>query len=142
MPFAAGLKGIKVWILILLVLAMGWVLSESVLTQLLLFGCLTTIIHVYIFTILFLMVGSLKHLHFWGILNVVALILCLTGFLAPRRPRTLSMIGTALTTLMLLAVFSVVIVSLVVSPAPWRILLDSSGPTSSLIQFLQRPLAQ
>lgn len=75
MPFAAGLKGIKVWILILLVLAMGWVLSKSVLTQLLLFGCLTTIIHVYIFTILFLMVGSLKHLHFWGILNVVALII-------------------------------------------------------------------
>lgn len=53
-----------------------------------------------------------------ALLNVVALILCLTGFLAPRRPRTLSAIGTALTTLMLLAVFSVVIVSLMVSPAP------------------------
>ncbi len=53
-----------------------------------------------------------------SLLNVVALILCLTGFLAPRRPRTLSAIGATLTTLMLLAVFSVVIVSLVVSPAP------------------------
>jgi hypothetical protein len=53
-----------------------------------------------------------------ALLNVVALILCLTGFLAPRRPRTLSTIGAALTTIMLLAVFSVVIVSLVVSPAP------------------------
>lgn len=53
-----------------------------------------------------------------ALLNVVALILCLTGFLAPRRPRTLSAIGATLTTLMLLAVFSVVIVSLVVSPAP------------------------
>ena len=53
-----------------------------------------------------------------ALLNVVALILCLTGFLAPRRPRTLSAIGAALTTIMLLAVFSVVIVSLVVSPAP------------------------
>ena len=53
-----------------------------------------------------------------ALLNVVALILCLTGFLAPRRPRTLAAIGATLTTLMLIAVFSVVIVSLVVSPAP------------------------
>ena len=53
-----------------------------------------------------------------ALLNVVALILCLTGFLAPRRPRTLSIVGAALTTIMLFAVFSVVIVSLVVSPAP------------------------
>ncbi len=53
-----------------------------------------------------------------ALLNVVGLILCLISFLTPRRPRTLSIIGAAITTLMLVAVFSVVIVSLVVSPAP------------------------
>ena len=52
-----------------------------------------------------------------GLLNIVALILCLTGYMAPRRPRTISAIGATLTTLMLLAVFSVVVVSLIVSPA-------------------------
>ena len=53
-----------------------------------------------------------------ALLNVVALILCLTGFLAPRRPSTLSVIGTTLSALMLIAVFSVVVVSLCISPAP------------------------
>jgi len=51
-----------------------------------------------------------------ALLNVVALILCLAGFLAPRRPRTMSVIGTAFSALMLIAVFSVVVVSLLMSP--------------------------
>ena len=52
-----------------------------------------------------------------GLLNVVALILCLTGFLTPKRSRTIPLIGTTLTALMLIAVFSIVIVSLMISPA-------------------------
>ena len=51
-----------------------------------------------------------------ALLNVVALILCLSGFLAPRRPRAMSVIGTALSALMLIGVFSVVIVSLMIAP--------------------------
>ena len=51
-----------------------------------------------------------------GLLNVVALILCLSGFLAPRRPRAMSVIGTTFSAFMLIAVFSVVIVSLLISP--------------------------
>ena len=53
-----------------------------------------------------------------GLLNVVALILCLSGFLAPRRPRAMSVIGTTFSALMLIAVFSVVVVSLLMSPRP------------------------
>ena len=53
-----------------------------------------------------------------ALLNVVALILCLSGFLAPRRPRTMSVIGTTFSALMLIAVFSVVVVSLLFSPRP------------------------
>ena len=53
-----------------------------------------------------------------ALLNVVALILCLSGFLAPRRPRTMSVIGTTFSALMLIAVFSVVIMSLLFSPRP------------------------
>ncbi len=53
-----------------------------------------------------------------ALLNIVAMILCLTGFLAPRRPRTLSVIGSIFSALMLIAVFSVVIVSLMISPRP------------------------
>ena len=51
-----------------------------------------------------------------ALLNVVALILCLSGFLAPRRPRTMSVIGTSLSAIMLIGVFSVVIVSLIIAP--------------------------
>jgi hypothetical protein len=53
-----------------------------------------------------------------ALLNVVALILCLTGFLTPRRPRMMSVIGTTFSALMLIAVFSVVVASLWVSPRP------------------------
>ena len=53
-----------------------------------------------------------------GLLNIVALILCLSGFLAPRRPRAMSVIGTTFSALMLIAVFSVVVVSLLMSPRP------------------------
>lgn len=53
-----------------------------------------------------------------ALLNVVALILCLTGFLAPGRPRTMSVIGTTFSAVMLIAVFSVVVVSLLISPRP------------------------
>ena len=53
-----------------------------------------------------------------ALLNAVALILCLSGFLAPKRPRTMSVIGTTFSALMLIAVFSVVVVSLVISPRP------------------------
>lgn len=53
-----------------------------------------------------------------GLLNVVALILCLSGFLTTRRPRAMSVIGTTFSTLMLIAVFSVVVVSLLISPRP------------------------
>ena len=51
-----------------------------------------------------------------ALLNVVALILCLSGFLAPGRPRMMSIIGTTFSALMLIAVFSVVVVSLLISP--------------------------
>ncbi len=53
-----------------------------------------------------------------ALLNVVGVILSLTGFLAPRRPRTMSVIGTAFSAIMLIAVFSVVVVSLLMSPRP------------------------
>lgn len=53
-----------------------------------------------------------------GLLNVVALILCLSGFLGPKRPRAMSVIGTTFSAIMLIAVFSVVIVSLLISPRP------------------------
>jgi len=50
-----------------------------------------------------------------ALLNVVALILCISGFLAPQRPRTMSVIGTSLSAVMLIGVFSVVIVSLMIA---------------------------
>lgn len=53
-----------------------------------------------------------------ALLNGVALILCLSGFLAPGRPRTMSVIGTIFSALMLIAVFSVVVASLLISPQP------------------------
>lgn len=74
-PLAARQKG---WIVVVIVgfcLAGGWWLSSIPLANLFLFSCLTTLTHVYLFTLLFLLVGSLKHLHFWGILNVLALII-------------------------------------------------------------------
>lgn len=51
-----------------------------------------------------------------AILNVVALILCLSGLLAPRQHRTISVIGAVLSAIMLFGVFSVVIVSLMIAP--------------------------
>ena len=53
-----------------------------------------------------------------ALLNVVALILCLSGFLAPGRSRRMSIVGSAFSALMLIAVFSVVVASLLISPRP------------------------
>ena len=53
-----------------------------------------------------------------ALLNVVAVILSLTGYLAPGRPRMMSVLGTTFSALMLIAVFSVVVVSLLMSPRP------------------------
>ena len=51
-----------------------------------------------------------------GLLNIVSLILCLTGYIQPRRSRLTAVAGSAVSALMLLAVFSVVIVSLMLVP--------------------------
>jgi hypothetical protein len=51
-----------------------------------------------------------------GLLNVVSLILCLTGYLIRGRSRFEAVVGSAISALMLLAVFSVVFVSLFLSP--------------------------
>lgn len=74
-PYFAKQKGISALIVVLVCVLLGWLLSTISLANLFLFGCLTTLTHVYVFTLLFLLVGSLKHLHFWGILNVIALII-------------------------------------------------------------------
>ena len=49
-----------------------------------------------------------------GLLNVVSLILCLTGYVIPRGSRLVALIGSLASLLMMLAVFSVVIASLIV----------------------------
>ena len=49
-----------------------------------------------------------------GLLNVVSLILCLTGYVIPRGSRLVAVIGSLASLLMMLAVFSVVIASLIV----------------------------
>ena len=51
-----------------------------------------------------------------GLLNLVSLILCLTGYLIPGRSKFEAIVGTLLSALMLLAVFSVVFVSLMLTP--------------------------
>lgn len=51
-----------------------------------------------------------------GLLNIVSLILCLTGYILPRGSRFTAIVGSAVSALMLLAVFSVVIVSLILVP--------------------------
>jgi len=50
-----------------------------------------------------------------GLLNVVSLILCLMGYVVPRRSRFEAIVGSVLSALMLLAVFSVVIASLMLA---------------------------
>jgi hypothetical protein len=50
------------------------------------------------------------------LLNGVSLILCLVGYLLPRRSRLEAVIGSVVSLLMFLAVFSVVVVSLVLTP--------------------------
>lgn len=49
-----------------------------------------------------------------GLLNVVSLILCLTGYIIPRGSPLVAVIGSLASLLMMLAVFSVVIASLIV----------------------------
>lgn len=51
-----------------------------------------------------------------GLLNVVSLILCLTGFVISRRARFETVAGSILSGLMLLAFLSVVFVSLILVP--------------------------
>lgn len=51
-----------------------------------------------------------------GLLNLVSLILCLTGYLIPGRSRFEAIMGSIASALMLLAVFSVVFVSLMLTP--------------------------
>lgn len=50
-----------------------------------------------------------------GLLNIVSLILCLTGYLIQGRSRFEAIAGIAVSGLMLLAVFSVIIVSLLLA---------------------------
>lgn len=50
-----------------------------------------------------------------GLLNIVSLILCLTGYVIQGRSRFEAIAGTAVSGLMLLAVFSVIIVSLLLT---------------------------
>ena len=47
-----------------------------------------------------------------GMLNVVSLILCVTGYVVPRGSRLLAVVGSLLALVMLLTVFSVVVASL------------------------------
>ncbi len=49
-----------------------------------------------------------------GLLNVVSLILCLTGYIIPRGSPLVAVIGSLVSLLMMLAVFSIVIASLIV----------------------------
>lgn len=50
-----------------------------------------------------------------GLLNIVSLILCLTGYVIQGRSRFEAIAGTAVSGLMLLAVFSVIVVSLLLT---------------------------
>ena len=51
-----------------------------------------------------------------ALLNVVSLVLCLAGLFAPGRHRFIPLVGAAFSALMLIAVFSVVVASLLISP--------------------------
>lgn len=51
-----------------------------------------------------------------GLLNLVSLILCLTGYLIPDKSRFEAIAGSVVASLMLLAIFSVVIVGLLLAP--------------------------
>jgi hypothetical protein len=57
----------------------------------------------------FLVVGASA-----GLLNVVSLILCLIGYVLPRRSRWEAVVGSVVSSIMLLAIFSVVIVAILV----------------------------
>lgn len=59
----------------------------------------------------FLIVGASA-----GLLNAVSLILCLIGYVLPRRSRWESIIGSVLSAIMLMAVFSVIVVALLLAP--------------------------
>lgn len=59
----------------------------------------------------FLVVGASA-----GLLNVVSLILCLIGYIMPERSRWEAIIGSILSGIMLLAIFSVVLVAIVLVP--------------------------
>ncbi len=48
--------------------------------------------------------------------NVVAVILCLTGIVIPRRSRAVAIVGSILSALMLLAVISLILASLLLTP--------------------------
>ncbi len=51
-----------------------------------------------------------------GLLNVVSLILCLIGYVLPGRSRWEAIIGSVVSAIMLMAMFSVVVVSLFSTP--------------------------
>ncbi|MEZ6033996.1 MAG: hypothetical protein R3C17_12945 [Planctomycetaceae bacterium] len=51
-----------------------------------------------------------------ALLNIVAVILCLTGLFASGRNRLLPLVSAAFSALMLIAVFSVILASLLISP--------------------------
>lgn len=51
-----------------------------------------------------------------AVLNAVAFILCCVGLFLPRRPRTLAVVGTAISFLLLVAVFGVLTVGITMNP--------------------------
>lgn len=59
----------------------------------------------------FLIVGASA-----GLLNVVALILCLIGYILPQRSRWEAIVGSVISGIMLVAIFSVVLVAIVLVP--------------------------
>lgn len=59
----------------------------------------------------FLIVGASA-----GLLNVVALILCLIGYILPQRSRWEAIVGSVISGVMLVAIFSVVLVAIVLVP--------------------------
>ena len=53
-----------------------------------------------------------------GVLVVVAFVLCVVGLFLPNRPRLAATIGTTLSLLLMLGVFGVMIVGVLLNPAP------------------------
>jgi hypothetical protein len=51
-----------------------------------------------------------------AVLVVVAFVLCVVGMFLPNRPRALAIVGTALSVLILLGVFGVLIVGVIMNP--------------------------